>query len=93
MSTSHARRSSDLLVVHEGPFILYYNGILFFPQILNLFLSDIFEHNILLQTNESTKFLFLINRNIVLPLKDGALSGSADHGKGNLDSIIIACLR
>ena len=48
---------------------------LLFSQILILLLFDIFEHNVLLQTNKSTTFQFSIIHNVVQPLKDRALSG------------------
>ena len=44
--------------------MLNHHGILFFSQILNLFLCDISEHNFLLQINKSTTFQLLIIHNV-----------------------------
>ena len=55
--------------------ILNHLGIFYFSQISDLFLRDIFEHNLLLQTNTSTTFQCLIIHNVVPPLKDVAISG------------------
>ena len=56
-------------------FILNHNVILFFSNILNLLLCNIFEHNVSLHMKKSTTFQSSIIHNIMQPLKYGSLLG------------------
>ena len=58
-----------------------------FSLMLNQFLYDIIQHNVLLQKNKYTTYQFLITPT-QQKLKDGALSGSANPSEGDHNSDI-----